>query len=329
MKGVAMKDIGKKGLNAVLCLIAGVLSIGLARLADAGDTPLPYKGVSYNFYDFEFIDAKCGWICGKSGYLFHTQDGGLIWRKSETAVDASIFGVRFFDTKRGVLAGQGGLIMVTDDGGVRWKKVEAPVDKSFLTLDFYDDKTGMAAGDWGKIIVTHDGGKSWEDTSLAEDVVLYDLKYTGPEEVWICGEMGNIFHSTDGGKSWEKKTVAEGTLFAIDMDKQKNGLVVGIDGVVLRTKDGGQTWEKSQITREGLYNVQINGDTAVAIGDAGAIFSMNLASDTSWRQIEVPVELKANWLQCIQKLGDGRFIIAGANGSISFIEEGKLVRPDI
>jgi hypothetical protein len=52
------------------------------------------------------------------------------------------------------------------------------------------------------------------------------------------------------------------------------------------------------------------------------------SSDASWRSIETPVELKANWLQGVAALGGNRFILAGDNGSIRFLDDNILVRPE-
>ncbi len=316
-----------KAAVAILAIAVLGLIIGLPPCS-AQPQVVSYKNVNYNFYDVAFVDRNTGWICGKSGFLFHTKDGGMTWEKLETGVDMSLFGVRFLSPQRGVIAGQQGLVIVSDDGGETWATVEVPTDKTMLTLDFYDDKHGMAAGDWGKIIRTRDGGHTWEEVSLTEDVVLYDLTYVGPEEAWIAGEMGTIFHTTDGGATWEKHEVADGTLFGIDVGSQGHILAVGIEGTVVRSRDGGETWERGEACRESLYNVEINGNLAIAIGDAGTVYTLNVASDNTWRKVEVPVDLKANWLQFIQGLDAETTIIGGARGSISFIRDGELERPE-
>ena len=286
---------------------------------------IKYQKVNNKFYDFHFLNADEGWVCGNSGVVFKTRDGGLTWEKMESGTYSSIFGIHFSDVNHGVFAGENGLVMTTADGGETWVERETPVDKHLLTLDFYDAHNGMAAGDWGKIIATHDGGETWQDVSLAEDVVLYEVKFTGPEEAWIAGEMGTIFHTLDGGTTWEKKEVSFGTFFGIDMDGENNGFAVGLDGSVARTTDGGANWEVTEITREALYNVLIGPDIVVAIGDAGTIMTLDYKNNNAWNLVETPVELKANWLQAIAKVSDERIILAGENGSIRFMENGRLL----
>ncbi|WP_319409409.1 YCF48-related protein [uncultured Desulfosarcina sp.] len=286
---------------------------------------IEYQKISNKFYDFHFQNAKEGWVCGNSGVLFKTEDGGLTWEKKESGTYSSIFGIHFTDGNHGVLVGEGGLVMTTSDGGKTWQAQETPVDKHLLTLDFYDARNGMAAGDWGKIIATNDGGQTWQDVSLEEDVVLYAVKFTGPEEVWIAGEMGTIFHTMDGGATWEKKEVGFATFFGIDMDGENNGFAVGLDGSVARTTDGGANWDVTEITREALYNVLIGPDLVVTIGDAGTVLTLDLKNNNAWNLVDTPVELKANWLQAIAMVSDNRFILAGENGSIRFMENGRLL----
>ncbi|MGV8075035.1 MAG: WD40/YVTN/BNR-like repeat-containing protein [Syntrophobacteraceae bacterium] len=327
-----MNSFRKTTFTAIaLVLLWGFMNSPLNLCCAAEDPTAVNKiaanNLSYSLYSICFLDESKGWIGGKSGLLFKTEDGGLTWQKVIIDTNLSIFGIAFLDQKRGVIAGQGGLVMVTDDEGRSWRKVQVPTDKALLTLNFFDDKNGMAAGDWGKIIATNDGGRTWREVSLEDDVVLYGLKCTGPDEAWIAAEQGRIYHTTDGGKTWEDNQVAPGTLTAIDFDKDGNGLAVGIEGTVLRTTDRGQTWEKSTITRESLYNVRFNGQMALVVGDAGTVFTFNAKNENAWRQIETPVELRASWLQCIARLDENRMIIAGNRGGISFVEDSRVSKP--
>lgn len=321
-----MNSFNRKKSIFFLTAIIAWETICFSNSLFAAENAIPYQSISYNFYDIEFINSQLGWMCGKSGLFYRTQDGGLTWERLNIGSDNSVFGITFTDENHGFIAGQNALLMETQDGGSTWQNLASPVDKTFLALDFFNDQFGMAVGDWGKIIATSDGGKTWTELSLEEDILLYDLKFISPDEIWIAAEMGALFHSTDGGKTWEKNQLTAGSLFAIDFDKQGNGIAVGVEGTVLRSSDGGATWEESQITRESLYNVLFSNDHAIVVGDAGTIM-MNYKNDQSWRPLDVPSYMKANWIQCLEILDPGKFIVAGARGSISFIEGDTLVRP--
>ena len=314
------------GMVLTVLMLALVGSLGRPGAAYAKG--IEYQKISRNFYDFHFQNATDGWVCGKSGILFKTEDGGMTWEEKTSGSDSTIFGIHFMNANRGVYIGESGLVMATADGGKTWQKRKTPTDKHLLTLDFYDANHGMAAGDWGKIIATRDGGETWLDVSLKEDVVLYAVKFTGPAEAWIAGEMGTIFHTSDGGNNWEKKEVGFGTFFGIDMDSENNGFAVGIDGSVARTTDGGVNWDVTDITREALYNVQMGSNVVVAVGDAGTIMTLYYKNNKSWSLTDTPVELKANWLQAIANLSDDSFVLAGENGSIRFIKKDKILSPE-
>lgn len=324
MNGIKRKLLSAVFISTLLGFIHFPLNLSLAE-----DKLIRYNNLSYSFYDVRFLDQKTGWICGKSGLLYRTEDGGMNWIKIDTGVADSIFGIAFLDQQRGIIAGQGGLVMSTEDSGKTWKQVQVPTDKALLALDFYDDKHGMAVGDWGKIIATDDGGRTWTEKSLDEDILLYGLKFVGPREAWIAAETGALFHTTDGGQTWEKKQLAPATLFAIDFDKQGNGLAVGIDGSVVRTKNGGQNWESGKITSESLYGVRFNGKTALIVGDAGTVFRLADKSGDSWQRLDFPVDLRANWVECIAKVDDNNFLIAGAHGSICYVKDFQVLRPEL
>ncbi|MGV8075152.1 MAG: YCF48-related protein [Syntrophobacteraceae bacterium] len=313
-------------------MLCGFLSAA-AGVSHAQGNAIPYNRVNYNFYDMKFLDAKTGWLCGKSGMMFRTENGGLTWLKVELGTDDSIFAMKWLNRKRAIVVGQAGLVMATDDAGQTWQKVEVPTDKALLTVDFFDENIGIACGDWGKMIATNDGGRTWNEASLDEDILLYCVKFTGPEEAWIAAEAGNIFHTLDGGKTWEKKEVSDGTLFGIAFDNRGNGVAVGIDGTVLHTKDKGENWVKSTVSKESLYAVSITDQGAIIVGDAATIFISSYKVDgsgeieDSWKAVETPADMHANWLNCVARPNGNRYVVAGARGSISFIENFKLVTP--
>ena len=292
----------------------------------ANTESIPFSKISYNFYDSHFINPKTGWICGKSGYLFKTEDGGTTWKRQITNTVKSLFSVRFIDELNGFIVGQKGLAIMTEDGGQTWREISIPIEQNLMTLDFYDHQHGIAAGDWGKIIVTEDGGKTWREISLEHDIVIYDIEYISLQEIWLSCEMGNLFHTTDGGNTWSQMELSEGTIFGIDFDENGIGVAVGIAGSFLYTIDGGQNWEIRKISQKSLYNIKVNGDKIIAIGDAGTILKQYTGSlENPWQQIEVPNLLKANWLQFIDVIDKNKFIIGGARGSICFIENEKLI----
>lgn len=288
---------------------------------------ISYEKLLYSFFDACFVDSSNGWISGKSGFLYHTQDGGKTWKKQNSGVNDPLFEIDFVNDKQGTTVGQHGLVLTTDDGGETWTKRETPVEEALLTLDFFNSTNGMAAGDWGKIIGTRDGGKTWTDISLTEDVILYSLEMVGEEEAWAAAEMGMLFHTVDGGKTWEKSQPTWSTLFGLSFDGQGNGIGVGLEGTVILTHDGGESWSEEIISERALYNVKMVGGKALAVGDAGTVCVYSGEGGDGWKLIPVDPLLSANWLQGLAHMGGNDFFVIGKRGALLLVKNNQIVNP--
>ena len=86
---------------------------------------------------------------------------------------------------------------------------------------------------------------------LATKSLLQAVTRVG-DRIVAVGQRGHIVISSDGGASWKQSPVpVSSDLTAVYFVDDKQGWVVGHDGVILRTGDGGERWD-----------VQLNGLTA-------------------------------------------------------------------
>ena len=163
--------------------------------------------------------------------------------------------------------------------------------------------------------------------SLDEDILLYDMDFISRDEGWIAAETGIIFHTIDGGKTWESfQTDDFLTFFAISMDRNGSGIVVGLDGIMYRTTDKGQTWlPGSSISRRALYNVILDGQKGLIVGDAATIYETQDGGE-SWNEIKAPELMRQYWLHAVAPLAGNKYLVAGARGSVVFIEDSKITQ---
>ncbi len=325
--------MGKKYLFAY-CLIVlflvftAISSTVLCAFATDRNGKIGYEQLDYNCYEVLFIDETHGFISGKAGSFFCTDDGGKTWLKKQTGTKDSIFSLSFLNKDKGWAVGQCGLILATEDGGKSWTRQKAPLENHFFAVKFTDELHGVACGDWGKIILTEDGGKTWVDVSLEDDIMLYCIDFIDKNEGCIGSEMGFIYHTTDGGKTWEMQDVGLGrTFFGIAFDPQNkgSGLAVGMEGVAVSTEDGGKTWEELPGIGASVFNVSFFNETALAVGESASIF----ASDTKgrkWKQIDAPLSMKHIWYQGVSRISENKYLIAGAVGSLLFIKNFDVVK---
>ena len=95
---------------------------------------------------------------------------------------------------------------------------------------------------------------------------------------WAVGRQGTLLETTDGGRIWRE--IDAGTkqdLYGIWVDGQ-HGLIVG-QGVISKTNNGGSDWVPVASTPTTLWlsGVTGNGDTAIAVGQAGTIRKISLS----------------------------------------------------
>ncbi len=273
-----------------------------------------------DIYGVAFPNKTHGWVCGSGGMIYHTKDRGITWERQDSNSNKSLVALSFVDVNNGWAVGERGTCLSTVDGGRTWEEKSPPTEELLLSVAFADTRLGLVAGDWGKVFRTNDGGRTWQDVSLEEDILLYGLEFVNESEVWMAAETGVLFHSRDGGMTWEKLDSGEGhSFFEISFDENRNGVAVGMLGAIYTTSDGGSTWHFKKASNKSLYNIQMQGGEGVAIGDACTILR-TLDGGISWYQVQVPSNLKQNWLQGLGLVKPGKYIIGGQRGTFLFLE---------
>lgn len=80
-------------------------------------------------------------------------------------------------------------------------------------------------------------------SDIASRSLLTSITVVGNKLVTV-GEWGHILLSEDNGDTWKQSEVpVQLLLTAVDFPTEKDGWVVGHEGVILHTSDGGTTWE--------------------------------------------------------------------------------------
>lgn len=95
-------------------------------------------------------------------------------------------------------------------------------------------------------------------------------------QAWACGSI--LLHTVDGGKKWIKKGDFGGNaLFFIN---EKEGWIVGNNGVILHTQNGGSSFEIQESgTKANLYAITYDGENNLwVVGSPGIILKLTLVS---------------------------------------------------
>lgn len=70
-----------------------------------------------------FLNTKCGWVCGYTGGIYKTEDGGYKW-KNLASTRNRYNDILFVSLTQGYTVGEDGHIAQSTDGGNNWKELD-------------------------------------------------------------------------------------------------------------------------------------------------------------------------------------------------------------
>lgn len=277
------------------------------------------------------------WVVGAWGSVIRSEDGGETWRRSATPTDEALFDVSFAGPSDGWVVGANGTVLHTADGGVSWEPQSVTVVDEFgdgLPLDTHlfgvaavSPREAWAVGDFGVVLRCRDG-RTWSPVTLAEEAYADDdireriwnaVRFSSPERGWIAGEFGTILRTRDGGETWVGERTFVDTpedlyLFDVSAHPDSPAAAVGLAGTVLVSEDGGAVWEPRNVaTTAGLFAVAWRGQSGVAVGDRGVLFTTS-DGGRSWLDAERPRVF--NWLTGAAWGSDALAFAVGEQGLI-------------
>ena len=221
------------------------------------------------------LDKDHIWVCGYSGMISHSNQGGLVgtWNIQKTPTkDLFLVSIWFSNSKNGWAVGKSGSMVYTNDGGNNWKQYTSPISGHLSRVQFTDNNHGyILAGQigedsYGRILKTNDGGLHWEvhkfrGTGATAGVM--GMYFIDANNGWVCGDGGFISHTSDGGKTWKIQQWfidRNHDLYDIHFVSLTEGWICGDKGLLYHTIDSGQNWEIIDIGEEkGLIAIEFNG----------------------------------------------------------------------
>ncbi len=125
--------------------------------------------------DIGFAGVRQGWAVGDRGVVWHTDDGGLQWRRQASGATSPLSTVWFHNEKLGWAAGgftrpythaSAGVVLTTRDGGQTWTPVPQLVLPALRRIGFFDARHGWALACRSAMypsgaFMTADGGRNW------------------------------------------------------------------------------------------------------------------------------------------------------------------------
>ncbi len=142
--------------------------------------------------DFYFTTQLNGWMCGNSGTMLKTTNGGVNWASQTTGVTDSLLSVFFINANFGWACGSGGRIIATTNGGTSWQTQTSGTTARLNDVEFGSATTGAIAGNNGTRLVTSSGGATWANNIEISQTKLTEVCFAGGNQVYVGGDLGYI-----------------------------------------------------------------------------------------------------------------------------------------
>lgn len=168
------------------------------------------KGVSWtaslnngpNLNDIFFQSTSIGWVCGNSGSIKKTTNGGTAWTSNNFGADNYNSIYFFANSSTGFISGSNGKIIKTTNSGTTWISQTTNTSKSLNCITFSDSLIGYAVGDSGIVLKTTNGGTSWVTQSSHTILNLRSVEKMNASKIIASGDRGLIIYTLNGGTEW-------------------------------------------------------------------------------------------------------------------------------
>ncbi len=114
---------------------------------------LQVSGDNFNCMDVHGDEI---WMCGASGSIFHTLNGGTTWTKFRTDNDLTkpryfLNGILFKDSQTGWAVGENGVFLKSDNGGKDWMACDKFTTQTLRSIIICPNGELLICGDYGTL----------------------------------------------------------------------------------------------------------------------------------------------------------------------------------
>jgi photosystem II stability/assembly factor-like uncharacterized protein len=147
-----------------------------------------------------------GVVCGASGWVGKTSNGGLSWDSAASATTSTLYGVHFINSTTGFACGTTGVVIKSTDAGATWAVLATGVTTSLYNIYPFDVNNIFVCTSSNNVLITTNGGVNWT-TYATGGATLYDINFIDVNTGFVCGSSGGFRYSTNGGVNWTASTM--------------------------------------------------------------------------------------------------------------------------
>ncbi len=208
-----------------------------------------------------FVNSITGYVCGDSGTVLKTTDGGNNWSNINYG-NINQNSVKFLNTNTGYICGSIGSIIKTTNGGINWVNQQSNIRANLNYIQFVDQQNGFIAADSGYILKTVDGGENWNLTFPYNNKSYRAVCFINPNTGFVVGDS-HTYNPYPISNTVVVKTINAGLNWTISINdgdggyyyfsdvlflNDQIGWVVSSDnglGYIKKTTNGGLSWIQS------------------------------------------------------------------------------------
>ncbi len=202
-------------------------------------------GITKSLNAITFVSETNGFVCGDSGTILKTVNGGSNWTASSTGIPANVdlTAISFLDDSKGIVAGKGGKVYLTVNGGSTWTEEITGATRTIKDVKYFADGI-VITGEYGTLYLKQ-GASAWTSVNTRVQTDVNGVSGTGINDVHLCGGGGFIRNNKNGNARFYNFEINPmmGNLVDIVYYNENVGFAVSsLTNAIIRTTNGGTLW---------------------------------------------------------------------------------------
>ena len=202
-------------------------------------------GITKSLNAITFVSETNGFVCGDSGTILKTVNGGSNWTSSSTGIPSNVdlTSISFLDPSKGIVAGKGGKVYMTANGGATWTEEITGATRTIKDVKYFADGL-IITGEYGTLFVKQ-GSSAWTQVNTRVQTDVNAVSGTSITDVHLCGGGGFIRNNKNGNARFYNFEINPmmGNLVDIVYYNETLGFAVSsLNTAIIRTTNGGTQW---------------------------------------------------------------------------------------
>jgi len=200
-------------------------------------------GITTSINSIYFLNDNDGYLCGNSGIVYKTNNGGTNWAPCNTGISSvNLNSISFMDSQKGIIVGNNGSVYVTVDGGTTWTPEAVGTSKNLTKGKYFTDGIAVV-GEYGSLYIKN--GTTWSSVNTRIVTDIRGVTGTSINDVHICGGGGFIRNNKSNDTrfyTFEANPMVANLVDIFYYDTNLGFAVSSLNDAIIKTTNGGELW---------------------------------------------------------------------------------------